>query len=98
MSSRYDSSKIFRDENGVVYLNRMEYPVIPIRDTDIFIKGVFGQTFMNLASKYYGDKNLWWIIARANHQPDSIYTIPGKEYRIPTNTNLILKEFKQLNR
>jgi len=43
------------------------------------------------------DKNLWWIIARANNQAESIITKPGKEYRIPQNINLILQEFKQIN-
>ena len=94
---RYDQSKIFKDENGKQYLNRIEYPVIPIRDSDIFIRGVFGQTFMNLANQYYGDKDLWWIIARANNQAESIYMIPGKEYRIPQDTGLIFQEFNELN-
>ena len=97
MANRYNQSKIFRDENGTQYLNRIEYPVIPIRDSDIFIRGVFGQTFMKLANQYYGDKDLWWIIARANNQAESIYMIPGKEYRIPQDTGLIFQEFNELN-
>ena len=94
---RYDKSKLFKDDNGKQYLNRIEYPVIPTRDSDIFIRGVFGQTFMNLANRYYGDKDLWWIIARANNQAESIYMIPGKEYRIPQDTGLIFQEFNELN-
>ena len=94
---RYDKSKLFKDDNGKQYLNRIEYPVIPIRDSDIFIRGVFGQTFMNLANQYNGDKDLWWIIARANNQAESIYMIPGKEYRIPQDTGLIFQEFNELN-
>ena len=98
MPNRYLKSKILRDENGTRYLNRVEYPPIPLRDTDILIRGVFGQTFMNLANEYYNDKNLWWVIARANNQSESIYMIPGKEYRVPQNISLILQEFNQLNR
>jgi hypothetical protein len=97
MANRYNKSRIFKDENGKRYLNRIEYPTIPIRDTDIFIRGIFGQTFMNLANQYYGDKDLWWIIARANNQAESIYMIPGKEYRIPQDTGLIFQEFNELN-
>jgi hypothetical protein len=52
---------------------------------------------MNLANIYYGDKNLWWIIARANNQSESIYMTPGKEYRIPQDTGLIIQEFNELN-
>jgi hypothetical protein len=98
MANRYNTSKILRDENGTRYLNRVEYPSIPIRDNDVFIRGVFGETFMNIANRFYQDKDLWWIIARANNQGDSIYTVPGKEYRIPQNINLILQELEQLNR
>ena len=68
MPNRYDKSKIINDENGTRYLNRIEYPPIPLRDSDVLIRGVFGQTFMNVANQYYGDKDLWWIIARANIQ------------------------------
>ena len=97
MANRYNKSKIFRDENGTQYLNRIEYPAIPIRDTDIFIRGIFGETFMNIAHRFYSNKDFWWVIARANNQGNSIYTIPGKEYRIPQNLNLILQELEQLN-
>ena len=97
MANRYIHSRIFKDDNDKRYLNRIEYPPIPIRDSDIFIRGVFGQTFMNLANQYYGDKDLWWIIARANNQAESIYMIPGKEYRIPQDTGLIFQEFNELN-
>jgi hypothetical protein len=68
MANRYNTSKILRDENGTRYLNRVEYPSIPIRDNDVFIRGVFGETFMNIANRFYQDKDLWWIIARANNQ------------------------------
>ena len=70
---RYNNNKILNDDNGVEYLNRSEYPVIPIRDSDIIINGKFGQRFDQLAFQYYGDQELWWIIARANNQSDSMY-------------------------
>ena len=94
---RYDNSKLLRDENGTRYLNRIEYPSIPIRDDDVFIQGVFGETFMNIAHRFYNNKDFWWIIARANNQGNSIYTKPGKEYRVPQDVNLILQEFTELN-
>ena len=98
MPNRYNKSKIFKDDNGRRYLNRVEYPPIPIRDNDVFTRGVFGQTFMNLANQHYGDKDLWWIIARANNQSESVYMKPGKEYRIPKSISLILQEYEELNR
>ena len=98
MNNRYDNSRIFRDDNGRRYLSRIEYTPIPLRDSDILIRGVFGQTFMNLANQYYENKNLWWIIARANQQTESVYMVPGKEYRIPQEIKLILQEYEELNR
>ena len=45
MANRYNKSKIFKDENGTQYLNRIEYPAIPIRDDDVFIRG---QVWLNI--------------------------------------------------
>ena len=96
---RYDNSKILRDENGTRYLNRIEYPVIPIQDSDTFIRGQFGKTFSNLAFDVYGKPELWWIISRANNEnKGSMYVVPGKEYRIPQNITNVLREFKELNK
>lgn len=97
--SRYDKSKVFRDENGVRYLNRIQYPKIEISDSDVIITGLYGQRLENLAHKFYGNVELWWIIARANGQVDgSSYMIPGKEYRIPQNLARIIEDFEELNR
>ena len=96
---RYNDSKILKDENNTRYLNRVEYPVIPIRDSDTIIRGQFGKTFSNLAFDVYGKTELWWIIARANNENrGSMYVVPGKEYRIPQNITNILQEFKKINK
>ena len=96
---RYNDSKILKDENNTRYLNRVEYPVIPIRDSDTIIRGQFGKTFSNLAFEAYGKTELWWIIARANNENrGSMYVVPGKEYRIPNEIVLILQQFRELNK
>ncbi len=95
---RYNNNKILNEDNGVEYLNRSEYPVIPIRDSDIIINGKFGQRFDQLAFQYYGDQELWWIIARANNQSDSMYLVIGKEYRIPQEIGLITQQLRELNK
>ena len=96
---RYDKSKVFRDNTGTRYLNRIQYPKIEISDTDVTIVGLYGQRFENLAHKSYGNTELWWIIARANGQLDgSTYMVPGKEYRIPQDIARIIEDFEELNR
>ena len=92
---RYDNQKIFIDENKTRYLNRIEYPVIPVRDTDLFIQGQYGKRLDNLAFEYYGNVQLWWIIARANPEcfDGGLSLKVGKEYRIPTDLSETGEEF-----
>ena len=97
---RYDNQKILQDENKTRYLNRIEYPVIPVRDTDLFIQGQYGKRLDNLAFEYFGNVELWWIIARANPECQtngSMYMNPNKQYRIPTDIGQILAEYEELN-
>ena len=96
---RYNNSKILKDENNTRKLNRVEYPVIPIQDSDTIIRGQFGKTFSNLAVDVYSKSELWLIIARANNENrGSMYVVPGKEYRIPNEIGLILQQFRELNK
>jgi len=96
---RYQNQKILKDDNGNRYQNRIKYPVIPISDSDIIVTGRLGLRFDNLAYQYYGNQELWWIIARANNQNNgSMYLQSGKEYRIPQNIGTILRNFENLNR
>ena len=41
-------------------------PNIPIKDTDVFLYPIFGDRLDTIAQRFYGDANLWWIIAKAN--------------------------------
>lgn len=42
-----------------------------------------GDRFWRLAEKHYGDKSLWWIIARFNNKPTEGHVSPGDEIKIP---------------
>ena len=95
---RYRNNKKLIDENGIQYINRIEYPVIPVRDNDIIIRGVLGQRFEQLAHTHYNNQELWWIIARANNQSSSMYLVPGKKYRIPKDIGIITQQLRELNK
>ena len=67
-------------------------PVIPIKDTDIFVYPLYGDRFDTMAQRYYNDSNLWWIIAKANEVSNGkISPDPLKKLRIPTEIDDILE-------
>ena len=49
-----------------------------------------GDKFWRLATKFYGDPNLWYIIAQFNKAPTEGHLMPGDIIEIPTNLNVIL--------
>ena len=64
---------------------------IPFRDSDIYIYPFPDDRFDTLAQKYYGDSNLWWIIAKSNElNKGKIALDPEKKIRIPTQIGDIL--------
>lgn len=89
--TRYNNTLIRRDKNGERYLSTQNRSTIPKLDTDILIIGKMGQTLTGLANEYYGDVNLWWVIARANPEcfEGGINVKIGTEYRIPTDLSVI---------
>lgn len=96
--ARYRSSKFKRDANGKRYYLPTIVPKIPILDSDIYIKPLVGERFDSLAQKFYGDSNLWWIIAKANNLSDGqIGLDPEKKLRIPTNVQGILDSIDRSN-
>ena len=50
---------------------------------------------------YYGDVQLWWVIAKSNPENQSngssMYMNPNKQYRIPTSIGQILADYEALN-
>ena len=76
------------------------YPEIPISALDLYIQTQIGDRLDILASKYYKDNQLWWIISVANPdiiRRDSLYLNPGLEIRIPANVNTIIERFERMN-
>ena len=49
-----------------------------------------GDRYYKLASAYYGNPKLWWIIALYNQKPTEGHLKRGDVIRIPTSLNLIL--------
>ena len=89
--SRYKEAVILKDNDGKRYYRPTVVRGIPLKDTDRFIYPVDGDRFDTLAQRFYGDSNLWWIIAKANNINDgSIGLNPEKRIRIPIEIQSIL--------
>ena len=61
---RYKFQPIRKDKDTEVqFLSRTKYPVIEEQDTDVKIIAKYGDNLTKLAFDYYGDVDLYWIIA-----------------------------------
>ena len=95
--NRYGNTKKKIDKDGKIVYSTTYYPTIPVEDTDIFVRTVFGTRLDNLAHQYYGDVSLWWVIAKANGIRGQVAFKPGTLLRIPGNISNILGNFRKLN-
>lgn len=103
--NRYQNIEIIRkiEDKGILgkrYFKGTKYPEIPLSENDVYIITSQGDRYDLLAQKFYKDVGLWWVIPIANTTLtfDSIFIPEGSQIRIPTNIDLILSEYYNLNR
>jgi len=99
MPYRYESTNVTRDKDkNFRKFDSTLYPQIEIDDSDIYIITNIGDRLDLLASRYYNDVNLWWIIAQANHVgKGTLNVIPGTQLRIPQNLSKIFSDLEIIN-
>ena len=85
-------------ESTVRRLSTVMYPdFFTGNDTKIISQD--GDRLDILASKYYNDQSLWWVIATANNLNDASLSIePGIQLRIPGNLSKILNDLETINK
>ncbi len=100
MASRYRyATNLTTTDTKRKYLGSVIYPRIKASNDDMYIVSEGGDRLDILASKYYNDQNLWWIIAIANNLNDASYSIEnGIQLRIPGNVAKILNDFERINK
>lgn len=100
MVNRYKTISRSRDREGIVYIDNPVYPDIPETENDVYIITSNTDRYDVLASRFYGDSSLWWIIPAANSNTarDTLYPTPGIQLRIPANKDAIVARFESLNR
>ena len=100
MANRYQDTNTQKNNKGKNYYTTTLYPEIKPNIRDIYLITGLGDRLDLLASRYYKDSSLWWVIARANPDKirrDGFHVKPGLQIRIPSNIQNILSEFENLN-
>jgi hypothetical protein len=94
MESRYSNAGIKNTSIGRKVYMANKYPTIPLRNTDIYVATETGDRFDSLATQFYRDPSLWWIIASANNIHDgSMGVDDGTVLRIPVQYLEIINDF-----
>jgi hypothetical protein len=95
---RYKDTPINTNSTGDRVYGTTFYPKISIKDSDRFQYFPRGTRFDKIAYDAYGDATLWWIITLANGVTNGdIQVEPTQEYRVPTDIESILSDFKKIN-
>lgn len=100
--SRYNRvpSIISKEDKKRRYIN-VKYPLIPPSPSDIYVYAGQGDRYDTLASNYYSDSSLWWIILQSNPNQkfDSLYPRIGAQLRIPSPNRVssIVASYELLN-
>jgi len=96
--NRYGTTPIRTRWDGKRVYKTTYYPIIIPQDSDSIVISNDGDYLDTLASTYYGDPSLWWIIALANNLGKGRLSVPqGLQIRVPSNINSIISQFNTLN-
>lgn len=101
--NRYKNIQLVNQElnqnKGKLYQKQTKYPEIPLSENDVYVITDLGDRYDLLAQTYFGDSTLWWIIPVCNPSLplDSIFIPEGTQLRIPTNIDLVLSNYYNLN-
>jgi nucleoid-associated protein YgaU len=86
------------EERGVTKINQFVTPELSnpsqeVLDSLPYRKYVWtvGDRYWRLAQLQYGDRNLWYIIARFNNKPTEGHIQPGDLIKIPTDVRRTLE-------
>jgi len=102
--SRYENY-LFNQDTSLDVDNKRRYytalidPTIERSTDDVYVVTSIGERLDLLASRYYQDANLWWIIAAANPslRRDSVYLEAGIQVRVPRDYQDALVKFQDVN-
>jgi nucleoid-associated protein YgaU len=86
------------EERGVSSINQFVTPEFSrpsqeVLDSMSYKKYVWtvGDRYWRIAQRQYGDRSLWYIIARFNNKPTEAHIQPGDLIKIPTNVRMAVE-------
>jgi hypothetical protein len=91
---RYDNLNVQnKTGKGLVYHSQL-LPYIEPTDSDILIVTEEDDRLDLLAYQFYGDSQLWWVIATYNNLTDIDTKLePGLQLRIPVRASVVTQLF-----
>ena len=97
--NRYQDIKKNITTDGIVFNTTVLYPEVAATDTDYYVITSAGDRYDTLAQQFYGDHTLWWIIASSNNsERASLVVTPGVQIRIPSNKDIVIAAYRDLNK
>jgi len=98
MANRYSNIPQSTTSDNITFVNNVIYPDIPLSADDYYVISTGGDRYDTLATQFYSDYTLWWIIAAANNsERGSLAVTPGTQLRIPANKDQIIQLYNQVN-
>ena len=98
MARRYENIGTYTaSDNKVIYLPT-KYPSVTTSSNDYYIISQVTDRLDLIATDFYGDSTLWWVIAAANGLGKGTLIVPANtKLRIPAKTDF-LDQVIQTNR
>ena len=98
MASRYQNIQTKKTEDGKLIYSQTYYPIFGELDDDVYIMTTVTDRLDLIAYDFWGDSNLWWVVAIVNDlECDSFYPPIGTQLRVPKNIVDVLNTFNQDN-
>lgn len=97
-TSRLNWTRLLETE-GVEHWDLPEYPDIQEADTDVFYDVDSADRVDKLAERFYGSRDLWWIIALANNLrllPNDMFL--KQRLRIPSSKRVFTEILRRPSR
>jgi hypothetical protein len=98
--ARYNHIPTTKSPNKKRMYKTVRYPEVPRSFEDIYVYTTVGDRYDTLASQYYGNPSLWWVISSANGtiNQDSLIPPIGEQIRIPSNPTPSIAEYEDINK